>query len=129
MENALESRRNAQEGNDYHAIRRNWFLGKNTLKEALLVALDAQAGGWHYGEEWRESAEAKIGWIVSEELERRRWAVEVLTERRKGDPGKIAMARRLREKTPLPMAWIPQRLNMDPKAHLAHPLHRQRRGR
>ncbi|HNQ74462.1 MAG TPA: hypothetical protein PKN95_12765 [Verrucomicrobiota bacterium] len=41
----------------------------------------------------------------------------------------VSEARRLREKTPLPMAWIPQRLNMDPKAHLAHPRHRQRRGK
>ncbi|MBI4557404.1 MAG: transposase [Candidatus Hydrogenedentes bacterium] len=127
LEEALEARRAADEGSDYKPIRRGWFFGDKTLKEELLVAVNAQAGGWHYGEELRESAEAKAERIVAEELKRHQWEASTLAERRKGDAVKLAIARRLREESTMTLAWIAERLNMGTKTHLAHLLYWQHR--
>jgi hypothetical protein len=85
-----------------------------------LAAVTAQAGDWHYGEEWRESAEAKAERIVAEEMKRRKWDASTLEQRRKGDPGKIAIARRFREETTTTTAWSAERPHMGTKTHLAH---------
>ena len=108
-------------------MRRGWFFGDKTVKEELLAAVNAQAGPWHYGEELREWAEAKAERIVAEELKRRKWDATVLGARRKGDPGKLAIARRLREETTMTLAWIAERLEMGTKTHLAHLLYWERR--
>jgi REP element-mobilizing transposase RayT len=129
LEEALETRRAAEDGADYQPIRRGWFFGERTLKEELLAAVKAQAGGWHYGEELRESAEAKAEGIVAEELRRRKWDARTLVQRRKSDPAKVAMARRLREETTMTLAWIAQRLNMGTKTYLAHLFYWQHRNR
>ena len=71
------------------------------------------------GEELREWAEAKAERIVAEELKRRKWDATVLGARRKGDPGKLAIARGLREETTMPVAWIAEWLKMGTKTHLA----------
>ena len=127
LEQALEARRAAEEGADYKPVRRGWFFGDKTVKEELLAAVNAQAGPWHYGEELREWAEAKAERIVAEELKRRKWDATVLGARRKGDPGKLAIARRLREETTMTLAWIAERLKMGTKTHLAHLLYWERR--
>ena len=93
------------------------------------VRVDAQAGGWHYGEELRESDEMKAERIVVEELKSRRWDASELSKRRKGDEGKLAMARRLREETTMTMAWIAERLKMGTKTHLAHLFYWQQRNK
>ncbi len=129
LEEALEARRAAEDGDDYKPIRRGWFFGDRTLKEELLAAVNAQAGGWHYGEELRESAEAKAERIVTEELKRRQWAATELAARLKGDPGKLAIARRLREETTMTLAWIAERLKMGTKTHLAHLFYWQHRNK
>ena len=124
---ALEAGRAAEDAMDYKALRRGWFFGDKTLKEELLAAVNAQAGGWHYGEELRESAEAKAERIVVKELKRRKWTATTLEARRKSDPGKLAIARRLREETTMTLAWIAERLKMGTKTHLAHLFYWQHR--
>ena len=129
LEEVLERRRGSEDGADYKPIRRGWFFGERTLKEELLAQVGAQAGGWHYGEELRESAEAKAERIVAEELKRRKWDARTLAQRRKGDVGKLAIARRLREETTVTLSWIVARLGMGTKTHLAHLLYWERRGK
>jgi hypothetical protein len=65
--------------------RRGWFLGDKTLNEESLaqVSVSAQAGSWHYGEEFQESAEAKAERLVAGELKRRKWDAGRLVEERK----------------------------------------------
>jgi hypothetical protein len=46
-----------------------------------------------------------------------------------GDPGKVAMAWRLREETTMTMAGIAERSTMGTKTHLAHLVYRQRRNK
>ena len=127
LEEALEARRAVETGTDYKPIRRGWFFGDRALREELLAQVNAQAGDWHYGEELRESAEAKAERLVAQELKRRKWGASTLAERRKGDPAKIAIAQRLRAETTVTLAWIAERLNMGTKTHLAHLLYWQRR--
>jgi hypothetical protein len=57
---------------------------------------------------------------VAEEMKRRQWDADALARRRKGDAGKLAIARRLRAETTMTLAWIAERLGMGTKTHLAH---------
>jgi len=129
LEEALEARRDAEDGNNYKPIRRGWYFGERTLKEELLSAVNAQAGGWHYGEELRESEEAKAERIVAEELKRRNWDAGTLAELRKGDPGKIAIAHRVRKETTMTLEWIAERLKVGTRTHLAHLFYWQHRNK
>ena len=129
LEEAMEARRAEEEGAEYKSIRRGWFFGDKSLKEELLERVSEQAGDWDYGEELRESTEAKAERMVREELRRRKWTERTLSERRKGDPEKIAIARRLREETTMTLAWVANRLNMGTQTHLAHLLYWQGRNK
>ena len=123
LEEAMEARREAEDGRVYQPIRRGWFLGDESLKQALLGRVDARSGGWHYGTELRESAEAKAERIVAEELKQRGWSAGVLRTLRKGDPDKVAIAKRLRGETTMTLQWIADHLQMGTKTHLAHLLY------
>ncbi len=127
LEEALERRRGAEEGDAYKVIRRGWFLGKEALKQELLAQVSKKAGQWHFGEAVQESAEAKAERIAVEELRKRKWDDQVLASRRKGDAGKVLIAQRLRRETTMTLAWIAQRLRMGTKTHLAHLLYWKRR--
>jgi REP element-mobilizing transposase RayT len=126
MEAELEALRVVEDEAKYKAIRRGWFLGDKTLKDELLAQVHNQAGAWHYGEELRESAEAKAERILKEEQQRRKWVANALAELPKGDPGKIAIAWRLRTETTMTLAWIAARLQMGTRTHLAHLLNTER---
>ncbi|MGB7749624.1 MAG: hypothetical protein WBN75_20310 [Verrucomicrobiia bacterium] len=121
----MEQRRGAKVGWEYKAIRRGWFLGDEALKKELLEQMSEKAGESHYGEELRESAEAKAERIVAEEMKRLGWNGEELKRRRKGDHGKARLARRLRRETMVSMWWIAERLRMGSVSMVAHCLRRQ----
>ena len=70
---------------------------------------------WHvhpYGKQRRESAEDKASRLVALGLKEAGWKRSDLALRRKGDPVKIALARRLRWETTMPVKWICERLAM-----------------
>ena len=125
LEEALEQRRGAEDGQEYKASRRGWFVGDDALKKELLAQMSEKAGESHYGEELRESAEAKAERIVAGEMERLGWNEEELKRRRKGDRGKARLARRLRHETMVSMWWIAERLRMGSVSMVAHCLRRQ----
>lgn len=50
--------------------------------------------------------------ILSEELQKLGWDLEALKPRRKGNPEKIKIARRLRSQTTMTLAWTAQHLSM-----------------
>lgn len=128
MEEALEQRRCAEEGDEFKTIRRGWFLGEETLKQELLAQVSEKAGKWHYGEAVQESAQAKAERIVKKELKRRKWDEKTLAVLRKGDAGKVAIAQQLRRETTMTLAWIAERLQMGARTHLAHLLYWHGRG-
>lgn len=123
LEAALESRRGFEEGDEFKPIRRGWFFGEKKLKEELLAQVSAKTGRYHYGEAVQESAIAIAEKIVREELIRRGWTDQTLSQRRKGDVGKVKIAQRLRQETVTTLEWIAQRLEMGAKTHLAHLLY------
>ena len=127
LEEALEQRRGAEEGDEFKTIRRGWFFGDGALKQELLAQVSGKAGKSHYGEAVQESAEARAERIVKGELRKRKWDEHTLGARRKGDAGKLAMAQRLRRETTVTLAWIAERLRMGTKTHLAHLLYWSKR--
>ena len=66
----------------------------------------------HYGEEIGQSAEEKACRIIGEELVNLGWEEADLGQRRKGDAGKVRIARRLRRETTVSKRWIAQQLSM-----------------
>ena len=60
-------------------------------------------------------------------MARKGWAEEELVGRRKGDAFKVRLARELREKTTVTLAWIARRLYMGTRGHLPHLLYGQGR--
>jgi REP element-mobilizing transposase RayT len=123
LEETLEASRGMEEGRAYERIRHDWFLGDEALKQELLDQVSAKSGIWHYGDELRESAEAKAERIVTEELQQRGWDAAALLIRRKGDAAKLAMAARLRRETTMTLQWIADRLRMGTRTYLAHLLY------
>jgi REP element-mobilizing transposase RayT len=127
LEEALEQRRGAEDGQAYKAIRRGWFLGDEKLKQELLAQVSEKAGKSHYGEELRESAEAKAERIVAEELRRLGWKEDELKRQRKGHRRKVQMARRLRAETTMSLKWIAERLAMGSASMVTHCLRQKGR--
>ena len=61
---------------------------------------------------YRETAEQGANRTIAEELARRGWPESELATRRRSDPGKLAIAARLRSETTLPIKWIAARVQI-----------------
>jgi hypothetical protein len=121
FERQMETRRQQESGGEeWAAIRRGWFFGADELKEELLARASERVGAQHYGAERQESGEAKAERLVREELGKVKWQEADLAARRKGDPGKVRIARRLRAETTMTLAWIAQRLRMGVWTHVSN---------
>lgn len=127
LEQALEERRAAEEGEEFKPIRRGWCLGDEAFRKELLAQMSERMGGEHYGQGRVETAEAKAEQIIAGELKRRKWKEDELKIRRKGDPAKVAIATRLRKETTLTVAWIAERLGLGTRGHANHLLYQQRK--
>jgi putative transposase len=121
FERQMESRREPEgDGEEWAGIRRGWFFGEDGLKEELLARASERVGVQHYGAERQESGAAKAERLVREELAKLGWEASDLAQRRKGDPGKVRIARRLRQETTMTLGWIAQRLNMGVWTHVSN---------
>jgi REP element-mobilizing transposase RayT len=113
LERQMEERRRQESGGEEWAkIRRGWFFGADELKQELLAQVSERVGAQHYGAERQESGEVKAERLVREELPKLGWQEADLAVRRKGDPGKVRIARRLRQETTMSLAWIASHLQM-----------------
>ena len=108
----MEAARRAEVTGEYPKIRRGWCYGEEAFRRELLLQAGQQMGEHHYGEERRECAEDKAARLVAAALKKEGWKESDLALRRKGDPVKIALARRLRQETTMPLKWICHRLEM-----------------
>ena len=86
--------------------------GREGIPQELLAELGERAGENHVGPELAESEEQKALRIVEQELRRRRWTREQLTQWRKGDKRKVRIALRLRRETTRTLKWISEQLAM-----------------
>ncbi len=111
FERRMEARRWAEtEGEALKVLRRGWCLGGGGFKRQMLKAMEGKLGEYHSGELRRETAEAKAGRIIAEELMRLGWKENDLATRRKSDPGKLRIAARLRRETTLTIKAIASRV-------------------
>jgi hypothetical protein len=121
---ALTEKRRAEEsGADYEQLRRDWVLGSEEFRRELLAAVAGRVGPSHYGAERQETGAQKAERIVREELARLGWPEEELRGRAKGHPGKIVIARRLRQETTMSLKWIAERLQMGTWTYVSNLLH------
>ena len=81
-------------------------MGDEGFRRELLAQMEGKMGRNHGGAERRESAEQRAARILQEELKRLGWDRKELKRRRKADPGKVAVARRLRKETTMNWQWI-----------------------
>jgi hypothetical protein len=93
-------------------LRRGWCLGSEDFKRQLLERMEGRMGEHHSGALRQESAESKAERVIVEELRRLGWKESDLAGRRKSDPGKLALAARLRKETTLPLKWIAGRVGL-----------------
>ena len=121
LDRQMETRRRQEGGpEEWAAIRRGWFFGADELKEQLLARASGRVGAQHYGAELQESGESKAERLVREELGKLGWEEADLAKRRKGDPCKVRIARRLRQETTMTLAWIAQRFQMGVWTHVSN---------
>jgi len=104
-------------------FRRGWCLGSEEFKQKMLELMEGKLGENHSGEIHRETAEQKASRIISEEMLRLGWKESDLACRLKNDPGKLAMAARVRKETVLPIKWIAARLQMGSSKSVKSMLH------
>ena len=71
-----------------------------------------RVGPNHYGADRRGTNEEKARKIIAEELSKSRWQAGELESRRKSDPVKVAIARRLRRETTMSLKWVAENLAM-----------------
>jgi REP element-mobilizing transposase RayT len=113
FERVMEDRRRQEgDGSQWAPIRRGWFFGDKSLKEELLAKASERVGAQHHATQRQETEEAKAERLVREELATLGWNEGELARRRKGDPEKVRIARRLRQETTMTLAWIARRLGM-----------------
>ena len=84
LEQTLEERRGAEEGEEFKPIRRGWCLGEEKFREELLTQMSERMGAENYGEERAETAEAQAELIIAQELQLGRWQEADLKTRSKG---------------------------------------------
>ena len=84
LEQALEDRRGAEEGEEFKPIRRGWCLGEEAFRKELMAQMSERMGAEHYGEERTETAAAKAERIIAAELKRRGWKEVDLKTRPRG---------------------------------------------
>ena len=119
----LQRRSDEERSTDYRQIRRGWCVGSEEFRQELLAAAVERVGPNHYGAARHETDEQIAQRIIREEIDRLGWAEAELKIRRKGDPKKVAMARRLRRESTMTLKWIAQRLQMGTWTYVSNLLH------
>ena len=112
FERQMERRRREELVEEFKPVERGWCLGSEAFREELLAAAGERVGASHYGAERQEAGAAKAERLVRAGLQTLGWAQKELSQRRKGDKGKVKLARQLRAETTMTLRWIAARLQM-----------------
>ncbi len=107
-------------------MRNGWRVGAEDFLDRLLVKWEGKLGEHHGGLERSETEIEKARRLLASELARAGWSVEQLAGERKGAAVKVAIARRLRQETTMPLKWIAGELHMGTWTHLNRLLHAQK---
>jgi hypothetical protein len=112
FERRMEQRRGEDLGAEFKPVERGWCLGGEDFRAELLEAVAERAGPSHYGTGRSEAVEARAERLVRKGLDALGWTDTDLARRRKGDPVKVRLARKLRAETTMTLHWIATRLQM-----------------
>lgn len=107
-----EARRGQAGGPESEAIRRGWRYGAEDFLARLLDKLPGPPTINHRSNERNETEAEKAERIVRDSLIGLGWEQSDLARRRKSDPTKVEIARRLRSNTAVSLRWIADRLEM-----------------
>ena len=107
FERRMEMRRLEEADEEsFKVLRRGWCLGSEEFRKQMLEKMEGKLGDNHAGELHLETSVARADRILAEELGRLGWTEAELVARRKNDPGKLAIAARLRKETTLTIKTI-----------------------
>jgi hypothetical protein len=123
FERRLESQRQTQLAAGGEVMRNGWHVGAQDFLARLLGKWDGRIGEHHGGRERSETEIERARRLIASELARAGGNVEQLARERKGAAVKVAIARRLREETTMPLTWIACELQMGTWTHLNRLLH------
>ena len=121
----MEERRNDanEPWQDLKAIRSGWMIGAEDFLDWILERVEIKATEEHPRPPRAESEQGKALRIIGDEMEALGWTATDLSRRRKGDPKKIAIARRLRKETAVTAKWIAEALSMGSSAYVRNRLY------
>jgi putative transposase len=122
----MERRRREDLAPEFKAVEHGWFLGSEPFRKELLAAAEGRVGRNHYGADRHETGEARAQRLVREGLQALGWVEKELSCRRKGDKGKVKLARRLRAETTMTLSWIADRLRMGSWTYVSNLLREKR---
>jgi REP element-mobilizing transposase RayT len=123
FERRMEWGRTSEKPSGGKLIERGWYVGSKAFREELLARMKKLARAERLGETARGLAEKTAERIVRAELRRLGWTNVTLRKRRKGDPAKVKLAKRLRKETTMTLTQIAQRLKMGTTTYLFHLLY------
>ena len=112
---------------EFVLIRRGWRYGAEDFVARLIDRLEKPATEHHHSKARVETDHEKAERIVRAGLARLHWKEEQLKLRRKGDPRKVALARKLRTETAVSLKWIARRLEMGTWSHVSNLLNKANR--
>ena len=126
FEQRVETLRHAEPEEKWKQIRKDWCFGSDSFRQQLLDS--AHASIWRGGDAKarQQATEARAEAIIQEEFRAQNLRDDDLEGRKKGDPLKVAMARRLRQETSVTLKWIAHRLRMGTWTHTANCLYASR---
>jgi len=116
----MERRRRQEAREEYEEARRSWCVGSEEFRQELIAAAAGRVGASHYAWQRQESGEQKAERMIGQGLIELGWDEAELARRRKGDAGKVKLARRLRGETTMTLAWIARRLKMGAWTYVAN---------
>ena len=91
-------------------MERGWCLGGEQFRHELLEQVETRPGPSHFGEAGQDAETAQAERWVAEGLRRMGWRKADLKAHRKGEPRKVALARELRSRAAMQLAWMAERL-------------------
>jgi len=127
FERRMEARRHESDPAEWKKMQRGWCLGDEVFRKELLAQMNEPVGEHHFGSERQESAEEQAERLVRTALREAGLKERALPELPKAAPVKLAVARRLREETTVPLKWIASRLHMGAWTYLNNRLYWDRR--
>ncbi|HWM24003.1 MAG TPA: transposase [Chthoniobacterales bacterium] len=123
FERRLESQRQTPDETEVAVMRTGWRLGGEDFLDRLLERWNGKWHEHHGGKEKLETDLERARRLIADELARRGWTAKQLALERKGHAVKVAIARRLREETTMPLKWIAAELRIGTWTHLNRLLH------